>query len=505
MKRNRQACRNGRVRASHVVLGVGLAVAASLSFSPLLSPATDSVDDGPPPGIHEQRSRQISAQPRVVTRPIESIRVGDRVLARNPQIENVERHRWIAADTSEWIHLSLEMPISGEGDARPDACTLRIELLRPEAWFREHSEFISVDASALSAVSKTETEFGLALSEDEVASHPESSAAPPRPPRDSDSVGLTPLRPVYRDLLELEAELERFGHHLLGIKVELSLPEMGAVGAAYVRDLKPCPPIASGDGQIVTATFAHPPSRQVLDARFEGESEPIGVTDNHLFWSEDRNDFVPIGQMSPGERVRTVFGETKRLVSVLPRPGPQTVYNLEVYGEHVYFVGSTGILAHNSYGWSRAHRSRLNKQLKAAGVTNANERRWILNQIRDNFTDYANVKITRTARPRAFWRRWGGTNADGSAGRALRRGAYGTRGPRTKDFTRENLAVIPDWKGGDLSRMTRWTIKKGSVIIEGATGPQASRLLGRTVPGGGQQILVPGARDGALIKPRTVE
>ena len=74
--------------------------------------------------------------------------------------------------------------------------------------------------------------------------------------------------------------------------------------------------------------------------------EPIGVTDNHLFWSVDRQEFVPIGEMEIGERVQTYHGETKRIASKLPRPGPpKEVYNLEVYGEHVYFVGDEALLA----------------------------------------------------------------------------------------------------------------------------------------------------------------
>ena len=78
-------------------------------------------------------------------------------------------------------------------------------------------------------------------------------------------------------------------------------------------------------------------------------SDAIGVTDNHLFWSVDRQQFVPIGEMEIGERVQTYHGETKRIASKLPRPGPpKEVYNLEVYGEHVYFVGEQALLAHNS-------------------------------------------------------------------------------------------------------------------------------------------------------------
>jgi hypothetical protein len=137
---------------------------------------------------------------------------------------------------------------------------------------------------------------------------------------------------------------------------------MGATGPALVISVGPCPDFQSGLGEVVTATFAHPPSDDVLDVVFESESWPIGVTENHLFWSADRQQFVPIGEMVIGERVRTYSGETKRIEQKLPRPGPERVYNLEVYGEHVYFVGYEGLLAHNNYAGAKG--SAVNKDLR---------------------------------------------------------------------------------------------------------------------------------------------
>jgi hypothetical protein len=37
----------------------------------------------------------------------------------------------------------------------------------------------------------------------------------------------------------------------------LDLPEMGAVGDAYVEAILPCPPIEDGPGNVVTGVFAH--------------------------------------------------------------------------------------------------------------------------------------------------------------------------------------------------------------------------------------------------------
>jgi hypothetical protein len=74
--------------------------------------------------------------------------------------------------------------------------------------------------------------------------------------------------------------------------------------------------------------------------------------------------------MELGERVQTFQGETKRIVLKLPRPGSHRVYNLEVYAEHVYFVGEQGLLVHNEYevGIRRNPQSgKIEQRLAAAG------------------------------------------------------------------------------------------------------------------------------------------
>ncbi|MDP1563049.1 MAG: polymorphic toxin-type HINT domain-containing protein [Pirellulaceae bacterium] len=74
----------------------------------------------------------------------------------------------------------------------------------------------------------------------------------------------------------------------------------------------------------------------------------MGVTANHPFWSVDRAEFVQAGELTIGERLQTLAGDTLWVQQKLPRPGPEPVYNLEVHDEHVYYVGTSGILAHNA-------------------------------------------------------------------------------------------------------------------------------------------------------------
>jgi hypothetical protein len=135
---------------------------------------------------------------------------------------------------------------------------------------------------------------------------------------------------------------------MAGRSLDMDLPEMGAVGVADVLAIDPCPPLGPGKGNVVTGTFAHEADDNLITLRLSNDIDPIGVTDNHPFWSEDRLDFVPSGALKPGERVRTRNG-TAGVLSLSKRPSAlrERVYNLEVHGAHVYQVTAAGVLVHN--------------------------------------------------------------------------------------------------------------------------------------------------------------
>jgi len=124
----------------------------------------------------------------------------------------------------------------------------------------------------------------------------------------------------------------------------------------------PAPPLADGPGQIVTGTFAHS-AANVINLYVDGLHEPIGTTDNHPFWSEDRQAFVPAGDLKSGERLRTQDGQLLALTASRPRAA-DAVFNLEVNIEHVYYVGIQGLLVHNSYSSYRD----LRKLTKGTGL-----------------------------------------------------------------------------------------------------------------------------------------
>ena len=213
------------------------------------------------------------AAKRAITKPIADIRVGEWVVARNPQVTDEERRLEHAVDRvvpADWRTVSLTM-------AKADGHRLDITLLRPTAW----------------------------LEENRVAS---------------------------------------------GETIQLNLPEMDASGPAKVVSIGPCPavePRPTEHHRLVTATFAHS-SADVLDISVEGQATPIGVTAAHLFWSADRHEFVPASELRAGEHLRASSGELWRIASVLPRGASQPVYNLEVEGEHVYYVSSQHLLVHNN-------------------------------------------------------------------------------------------------------------------------------------------------------------
>jgi len=199
------------------------------------------------------------------TKSIEDIRVGDRVVADNPDRRDVDPSA-AEPNPATWRRIELQAP-------KVDGSVARVVLLRPVEW--------------------------------------------------------------------LEARGARAGG-----TVHIAVPECGIDGNATVLSIGHCPPIAEGSGCVVTGTYGHS-SAEIVDLYVEGESEPIGTTANHPFWSEDRHEFVRADQLWPGERLNTLDG-TVRLTNRVPRGPPQPVYNIEVQAEHVYRVAQSGVLVHNA-------------------------------------------------------------------------------------------------------------------------------------------------------------
>jgi hypothetical protein len=137
----------------------------------------------------------------------------------------------------------------------------------------------------------------------------------------------------------------------VGGMIQLVMTEMGLDGPARVISIEPCPEIEPDDGtgrMVVTGTMKHL-AGNVLEIQTADDTEPLGVTDTHPFWSVDRQNFVVAGQLTVGESLEQADGTVTQITRITPTRGPPVmVYNLEIDAEHVFHVGEDGLLVHNS-------------------------------------------------------------------------------------------------------------------------------------------------------------
>jgi hypothetical protein len=150
----------------------------------------------------------------------------------------------------------------------------------------------------------------------------------------------------------------------VGSSIHLVVSEQGLDGLAEVLAIEPCPSISSGVGRVVTGTFTHVRGG-ILRIRLAGLAEPLGVTSNHSIYSADRLDFVPAGELRVGETLRNLDGDV-RIESIEQLGSEERVYNLEIHGEHVFRVASSGLLVHNSSG-AEISKPSLNAHKEALG------------------------------------------------------------------------------------------------------------------------------------------
>ncbi len=133
----------------------------------------------------------------------------------------------------------------------------------------------------------------------------------------------------------------------VGEVIWLELPEMHAAGDAEVLAISACPALETGSGPVITGTFRHE-ADELVEIRVSGQPDPLRCTEEHPFWSATRHEFVAARALRPGEEFETSTGTPALLTSITPRAGPETVYGLEVYGEHVYHVSPAGLLVQNA-------------------------------------------------------------------------------------------------------------------------------------------------------------
>jgi hypothetical protein len=96
-------------------------------------------------------------------------------------------------------------------------------------------------------------------------------------------------------------------------------------------------------------------ANDVLSVKIAGESEPIGVTSEHPFFtrsslsSEDDGEWRKAGELNIGDQILKSDGTWAIVESVVSRSNDK-VYNFEVSQNHSYFVGEQSLLVHNTCG-----------------------------------------------------------------------------------------------------------------------------------------------------------
>jgi hypothetical protein len=144
-------------------------------------------------------------------------------------------------------------------------------------------------------------------------------------------------------------------HHAekIGNIIYLNWPEFGVNGWATVKNIYPNQldtRFLSDDlhesyvSMPVVGKFFHE-SSDVYNLYLKSQ-HPIGVTGNHPIWSADRKEWINANNLQIGEAIATHRGETT-VVGIEKMEGRHTVYNLEVYRNHNYFVSDASVLVHN--------------------------------------------------------------------------------------------------------------------------------------------------------------
>jgi len=128
--------------------------------------------------------------------------------------------------------------------------------------------------------------------------------------------------------------------------MSIAIPEVGIRGDARIISIDPCPEIPAGEGRVVIGTFSHL-APETIRLTIEGIADPIRCTPNHATWSVDERDFVEAQDLHSGTHVLCRDG-TRKVLRVEYLPEPIEVFNLEVFGQHVYQVTTAGMLVHNA-------------------------------------------------------------------------------------------------------------------------------------------------------------
>lgn len=136
----------------------------------------------------------------------------------------------------------------------------------------------------------------------------------------------------------------------VGSRIHFEIEELNTSGEAEILAITSCPDVPSGDGSVVTGRFATRRVDRLAAVRLtdsDGRESVLEGTPIHPVWSVTRRDWIPLGELEPGELLQGESGLIT-VVSCEIHDRSAKVYNIEVHGEHVYEVGDFGVLVHNA-------------------------------------------------------------------------------------------------------------------------------------------------------------
>jgi len=127
-------------------------------------------------------------------------------------------------------------------------------------------------------------------------------------------------------------------------------PVWSGEGVRAIDQLRVAEAVASRDGktyrdgeQRIERTFErHAPSYYTLQT----EAETFHVTEEHPFWVQGRG-WTPVRELQPGDPIATATGDVL-VLQAIPVESPLEVFNLSVAQTESYFVGASGLWAHNA-------------------------------------------------------------------------------------------------------------------------------------------------------------
>ncbi len=151
--------------------------------------------------------------------------------------------------------------------------------------------------------------------------------------------------PVRAEFLRPREWVERNGI-VAGSALPIAISELEIEGDAFVTSITACPPVAEGPGRVVTGRFVTRDAGNLVQIALENGTE-IRATDVHPIWSMEREEWIPAGELVPGELVDTLTGPVA-VEAVQRLHSGHDVYNIEVHGEHVFRVTADGVLVHNA-------------------------------------------------------------------------------------------------------------------------------------------------------------